>query len=310
MDDAAELPPVCIVGAGAVGTALARRLAEQGGRVEAVVSRRAADAQALADRVGAPFAGSLSSGMASSVRIVLICVPDDAIESVAEALSAFDHPWDETVVAHTSGAHTASLLAPLSEWGALTLSVHPLQTFTAETSPAAFEDIVIGIEGDEQARGVGSTLARVLGGHPLQLSADDKVRYHCAAALASNGLVALLSVVRDLLATIEDGAPPALEVMAPLIEQTWANVKTGTPEDELTGPVARGDVETVEAHLDALSDTAPHMVSLYVALSAEMIRVAKRGGRLDVEKAEVLADRLQTALKGSTTGTDPPTLLH
>lgn len=310
MHSSADHPPVALVGAGAVGSVLARRLVDSGYRIETVLSRRSTDAQALADRVGASAAGSLDEGVPPSVRLVMVCVPDDAIRSVAKSLASLDHPWHETLVAHTSGAHTAQILSPLSEHGADLLSFHPLQTFTPDTPPSAFESIVIGIEGTTQAQAAGETLAQALGARPVRLSAEDKVRYHSAAALASNGLVALMSVVQEVFDTAEVEASTALDLIGPLVEQTLANLQEAPPEEELTGPVARGDVETVEAHLEELSSTVPHLIPLYVALSTEMTRIAERGGQIDAEQAETLLETLQKTLKASTIGTNSCTPLH
>jgi predicted short-subunit dehydrogenase-like oxidoreductase (DUF2520 family) len=299
--------PVAIVGAGAVGTALARGLVASGHRIEAVLSRTAASAQALADQVSAPVADSSWAALPTSVRLVWICVPDDAIASVASALAAVDHPWPTTIVAHTSGAKTAAALAPLGEQGAATMSFHPLQTFTDDTAPGAFEDIVVGLEGDDRAVAAGKTLARTLGARPVRLTPDEKARYHCAAALASNGLVALLAVVEEVL-TASGTEPPssAAKLVGPLIEQTWANLEQGTQEGALTGPVARGDEDTVRAHLDALADETPHLVPLYGALSTEMVRVAVRGGHLNAEQAETLLRTLREAAESTPDESAPP----
>ena len=293
--DASRTAPAAIVGAGAVGTALARRLAACGYPVRAVLSRTAEDARALAERVGAAVGGDEAAALPADVRIVLLCVPDDALAEVAEALAAQDHPWARTVVGHTAGARTAAVLAPLAGRGAATLSFHPLQTFAPGAPPEAFEDIVVAVEGDEEAVLAGTGLARRLGARPLVLSAADKVRYHCAAALASNGLVALMGVVQEMLSAA-DVDEEAAALMGPLVEQTWANLKAGAPEAVLTGPVVRGDRDTVTAHLRALEAETPHLVPLYAALSTEMARLGVRSGRLDGETAEEMLRLLRGAL--------------
>jgi len=301
-DDAS---PVAVVGAGAVGTALAQRLADRGVPVRAILSHDPDDAQALAGQVGAPVASADGTALPAEVRLVMLCVPDDAIPDVAEALAAVAHPWERTVVGHTAGARPATVLDPLARKGAATLSFHPLQTFTAATAPAAFEDIVVGIEGAPAAVAAGKALARTLGARPVELTAQGKALYHCAAALAANGLVALMGVVEEVLAAADgpDDASAAT-LMAPLVEQTWTNLTTGSPEGALTGPVARGDADTIEAHLQALRDEAPHLLPLYAALSTEMTRLAVRGGQLDGDTAEALLQMLQTTLQSSTD--DPP----
>jgi predicted short-subunit dehydrogenase-like oxidoreductase (DUF2520 family) len=290
--------PIAIVGAGALGTTLARRLAAVEVPVGAVLSRTAASAQALADRIGAPVGTNEWTALPPDVRTAVLCVPDDAIADVARTLAALDHPWDETVVAHTSGVHTAEELAPLAEQGAAPLSFHPLQTVPPGTPPEALSDIVIGIEGAPPAVRVGKALARTLGARPLTLSAAQKARYHCAAALASNGLVALMGVVQELMAGIGAGDDAsAVDAVAPLVDQTWDNLEDASPERVLTGPVARGDRRTVAAHLEALADEAPHLGPVYAGLTTEMVRLAARVGHLDAAAAESLVHLLQTRLQ-------------
>lgn len=291
--------PVAIVGAGAVGSAIARRLHQCGDPIAAVLSRHDASARALADRVGAPVASGDVTAVPERVRLVLLCVPDDAIAAVASDLAAIAHPWPDTVVAHTSGARTASELSALAERGASTLSIHPMQTFTPDTDPSAFDGIVIGLEGAGDALPVGAALARRLGGTPVRLSASDKIRYHCAAALASNGLVALLSVVRDVLTTAGIEGEQARQLVRPLVEQTWENLQADDPASVLTGPVARGDQGTVQAHVEALADARPHLVALYVALADEMVRLAERDDRLDCRQARQMRDFLEGARTAS-----------
>lgn len=310
--EAASAGPIAIVGAGAVGTALARRLETSGIRVSAVLSRTASSARALADRIGAEVGTDAWTALPKHVRLVLICVPDDEIPSVATALAKIHHPWKDTIVTHTSGVRTADALSALKEVGTATASLHPLQTFTSDTSPEAFTDIVMAIEGDEAAVSPVESLARRIGARPMLLSSRDKVRYHCAASLASNGFVALMGAVQELLSTIDadHSGNEAGNAMAPLINETWSNLQASSPEDALTGPVARNDRETVAAHLEALADEAPHLLSVYAALSSEMARIAERGGQLDHDSASELLDILQTACLNSTNGADSTRPLH
>jgi len=307
-DDTAfdDASPIAVVGAGAVATALARRLSARGAPVRAILTRDETAARTLADRVGAPIASAEAGALPADIRLVMLCVPDDAISDVATALAAVSHPWTRTLVGHTSGARTAEALAPLAQEGASPFSFHPLQTFTPDTPPDAFDDIVVGIEGTPDAVSAGRALARGLGARPLALTARDKALYHCAATLASNGLVALMAVVEEILgaADLGDRNASAVDLMAPLVEQTWGNLASGTPEGSLTGPVARGDEATVNRHLDTLRDDAPNLVPLYAALSTEMARTAVRGGQLDADVAENLLHRLQEVLQSSPSESD------
>lgn len=304
--------PAAIVGAGAVGTVLANRLVDRGIRVSAVLSRTGSEARDLANRVGADVGTDTWTSLPKTVRLVLICVPDENIPTVADALSRVDHPWDKTIVAHTSGARTAEALTPLQQLGAAAASLHPLQTFTPKTSPEVFENTVIGIEGDEAAVAAGTSLARTIGARPLPLSARDKVLYHCAATLASNGFVALMGAVQELLTAVDvhDSGIDAANLMAPLITETWSNLQATSPEDALTGPVARDDRETVTAHMNALADEYPHLVSLYASLSGQMARIAERGGKLNSDSASDLHDALTLACLNSARGDDSTRPLH
>lgn len=313
MSDSSNSPPVAIIGAGAVGTALAKGLVASGYRVEAVLSRTLASAQVLADQVGASVANSSGHALPVSVRLVLICVPDTAIASVAEALADLNHPWSDTIVAHTSGAKRAATLAPLDEQGAPTLSFHPLQTFTEETGPEAFEGIVVGLEGDDRAVVAGETLAQTLGARPVRLAPEEKALYHAAAALASNGLVALMAVVEEVFSASENDFTPsgsALDAVGPLVSQTLKNIHQKTPEGALSGPVARGDEETMQIHINVLQTERPHLVPIYAALSTELVRLAVRGGHLNAGQAEALLNTLREAADGATDDSSPPASLH
>lgn len=285
-----------IVGAGAVGTVLARRLVACDATVDAVVSRRASAARRVADRVGARIASDDVGDLPETASVVFVCVPDDAIADVARALAQTSLDWSGTVVAHTSGARPARALSPLDDAGAALLSFHPMQTFTPNTPSDAFEGIVVGVEGDAEAVTFGTSLAQRLGARPVTLTQDGKTLYHCAASLASNGLVALMAVVREVLAAGEVDAPDATTLVQPLVEQTWANLTEASPEAVLTGPVARGDQGTVEAHLDALRHAAPHLTPVYAALATEMTRVAIRSGDLPTHRAEAVLEALSKAL--------------
>jgi predicted short-subunit dehydrogenase-like oxidoreductase (DUF2520 family) len=309
MPDSVAPSPVAIVGAGAVGATLARGLQSCGYPVAAVLSRSTDTARTLADRVGASVADTVGTSLPPTVRLVFLCVPDDAIASVAEALAEVDHPWPDTIAAHTSGAQTAAALAPLARQDAATMSFHPMQTFAPDTSPEAFEDIVVGLEGDERALAAGETLARALGAWPVRLTPKEKVRYHCAAALASNGLVALMGVVEEVFGAPQDtlaGTSSPADLVGPLVEQTWANLEGGSPEEVLTGPVQRGDEETLRAHLEALRAETPHLVPLYAALSTEMVRTAVRGGDLSPSAAEDLLAMLRAAAEAVGDDPSPP----
>lgn len=183
-----------------------------------------------------------------SPELVLICVPDRAIAEVAAAISP--GPW----VGHVSGATPLSALEP----HARRFSVHPLQTFThargAEQLDGAFA--AVSAETDD-AREVGLWLARTLGLEPFTLADSKRVAYHAGAAIASSYLVTLRRAAGSLLEAA--GAPP--EALDPLMRRTIEN------DFELTGPIARGDWATVDAHVTAIRAERPELEAMYVTMA-------------------------------------------
>jgi predicted short-subunit dehydrogenase-like oxidoreductase (DUF2520 family) len=302
MSSSSVKPPVAVVGAGALGSALARGLAEAGYPVVAVISRTLDRARRLAERVDAPVAATAPSALPASARLIFLCVPDGAVAPVAEALYPSAHNWGVSTVAHTSGALTAAALEPLALRGATTLSFHPMQTFTPESGPSRFEGIYVGLEGEPAAVAAGEAVAAALGARTIVIPAAAKARYHLAAVLASNGLVTLMALVAEVLGSIGLGQPEAADLVRPLVEGTWRNLKAGLPEDVLTGPVVRGDLATLQDHLAALEGHLPHLKPVYAALATETIRVAVRSGQLSPGTAEELLDALHAALDAQNDG--------
>ena len=183
-----------------------------------------------------------------AAELVLLCVPDAVIAEVAAALSL--GPW----VAHVSGATGLRALDPHRR----RFSIHPLQTLTAARGAEQLDGAWAAISGETaDALGRARWLAETLGLRPFEVADADRTLYHAAAVIGGNFLVTLHRVATRLLAEV--GAPP--EAIVPLMTRTIEN------GFDLTGPIARGDWSTVEAHLDALEARAPDLAPLYRALA-------------------------------------------
>lgn len=212
-------------------------------------------------RVGSTVSARLTErrvALASaSPELVLLCVPDRAIAEVAAELPV--GPW----VAHVSGATSLAALDPHTR----RFSLHPLQSFSKERGPEQLDGAwgAVSAETDE-ARAVARWLAETLGLRPFDLDDAKRAAYHAGAAVASNYLVTLRAAARSLLDAA--GAPP--EALDPLIRGV---LDTGF---ELTGPIARGDWETVERHLAVIRAERPELEELYVVLAEATARVAGR----------------------------------
>ncbi|MEM0962882.1 MAG: DUF2520 domain-containing protein [Bacteroidota bacterium] len=280
-------PPVAILGAGAMGRVLGLRLAEAGYPIAAVLSRTPGPANALARLLGAPVSGD-DLGQIPDVPLVVLAVPDDQIADLAETLLDAPRPWTGAVVLHTSGAVPASALGPLREAGARTLAFHPLQTVTRGSDASALDGVTVGIEGEPAGVAAGVELAGPLGLRYLVIRPEAKARVHLAAAMASNLLVTLLGMVQEVLASVDIDRAEAMQVLGPLIQGTLENVAASSPEEALTGPVARGDLGTLRQHGLDLRKHLPAFVPAYAALSVETVRLAVRSGVLDPDRAEAV----------------------
>jgi predicted short-subunit dehydrogenase-like oxidoreductase (DUF2520 family) len=181
-------------------------------------------------------------------ELQLLCVPDGAIAEVARALPL--GPW----VAHVSGATTLAALEPHTR----RFSVHPLQTFTRARGPEQLDGAWAAVTSETpDALDRATWLAHTLGLRPFELADEARPLYHAGAAIASNYLVTLHRAASRLFE--EAGAPP--EALVPLMTRTIEN------GFELTGPISRGDWETVERHVDAIRRDAPELEPMYSVLA-------------------------------------------
>jgi predicted short-subunit dehydrogenase-like oxidoreductase (DUF2520 family) len=205
-----------------------------------------------AGRVGSAVAARLEERgvelRAENAELVLLCVPDRAIAEVARAIEPGS--W----IAHVSGATMLAALDPHVR----RFSVHPLQTIVRGRGPEQLDGAYAAVTGaSSEALALGFDLARTLGLEPFELRDEGRPLYHAAAALASGHLVTLYRVAASL--AEEAGAPP--EGLVPLMRRTIDN------GFELTGPISRGDWETVRAHREALAGKPPALLALYDALT-------------------------------------------
>jgi len=205
-----------------------------------------------AGRVGSAIAARLRErGLdlgSDEPELVLLCVPDRAIAEVAKATAT--GPW----LAHVSGATPIGALEPHER----RFGLHPLQTFTRDRGAEQLDGAFAAITAEtEDARRVADWLARLLGLEPFRLADEKRAVYHAGAAIASNYLVTLRRAAGSLLEAA--GAPP--EALDPLMRRTIEN------GFELTGPIARGDWETVDAHVVAIRAERPELEAMYATLA-------------------------------------------
>ena len=219
----------------------------------------------------------LTTGIAppwiADVAIVLLAVRDDAIPDAAGALLATNALTARHTVLHLSGSLDRSALASLAPTGAALGSLHPLQALSDPiTAPERLRGAVAAVEGDERALAQATALAKAVGLVPFTLPAGAKAKYHAGAAVASNYLVVLAALAERLFAGA--GMPESLRVqgLTALMDGTLANVRSEGPLKALTGPVVRGDAETISRHLALLT---PGEADLYRALGKGALALAE-----------------------------------
>ncbi|TDA70729.1 MAG: DUF2520 domain-containing protein [Clostridia bacterium] len=277
---------VAIIGAGSVGTAVGVLLARAGYEMAGVASRTPESAVRLAGRLGAPCC-ERPEDAARGADMVLITTSDQAIGTVAREVARAGGFGAGQAVMHFSGSLTSEVLEPAAQAGAITLSVHPLQSCpSGEAGIRNLPRAVYSIEGDPRGYELAEKLVRALGSASFFfIDKEAKPLYHAAACVASNYLVTLLRLSQDLLARAGMPVEMAFPALLPLIQGTLDNVASlGIPQ-ALTGPIARGDVDTIQDHLAAMQVQAPELIPFYRLLARRTIDLAQEKGTLAPEKA-------------------------
>jgi predicted short-subunit dehydrogenase-like oxidoreductase (DUF2520 family) len=230
--------------------------------------------------------GSAAEATAGS-ELILIATPDDAISRVAGQLAAQAAVTHEQVVLHLSGLLDQRALLPLQPTGAALGSFHPIQT-VAEPAGAAerLKGAYVGIEGDEPALVAAERLANTLRMIPVRIPADAKPGYHAGAAFVANYTVALVGVAERIARATGVPEEVAARLYLPLFSGAVANVMELGPGAALTGPIRRGDVQTIRAHLDALE---PGDRTLYRQVALAALQLATEAGLNPGDTAQLKA---------------------
>lgn len=271
-----------------VGTAVGVILASKGYEITGIYDINSESTRRLADKVGV-FEYPTLQEVAQKARILFVTTSDSAIGSVVEGLAREEAFSEGQVVVHMSGALSSEVLEPAKAFGALTVSIHPMQSFAnAEWAIENLPGSVFTIEGDPKAHGIAADLVKELNGEYFFIDKKVKPLYHAGACVVSNYLVTVIDIGLQLLESIGIPRSKALSATLPLINGTIKNIeKIGIPR-ALTGPIARGDLMTVLKHLDCLEEMAPQLIILYSWLGYFTTEVATAKGTVNKEAAEAM----------------------
>jgi predicted short-subunit dehydrogenase-like oxidoreductase (DUF2520 family) len=288
-----ETPIIGIVGAGAVGTALGVALTRAGWPVHAVASRDGTRRERFRGLVDVARAFVDPEPLVEEVELIILAVPDDAIAPLAGTLRMYSGQ----AMIHTSGALGADVLAPAMAAGTQVGSFHPLVAFAdTERAVAALHGATVAIEADDQLAAMLAAMAEAIGATPVRLAPGAKTAYHAAAVLAAGGFVALLDAIAELgrVAGLDEAG--SLAIYGGLIEGTLDNARALGIAAALTGPITRGDLGTLHAHLAALRAHAPGALALYVAAARREIELAEGRGALGPDATRAMRTALDDAV--------------
>lgn len=284
---------VAIIGTGRVGTALGIALFQKGYRISGVASRTSDKAQKVAGILNTSLFDKAHELTVQS-DIVFITTPDMVISDLTSTIAAQGGFRNNQVVIHTSGAYSSELLASAKTAGSWVASMHPLQTFSGtEKGLDIFKDSYFAVEGDEGALPIVNCLVNSLGGKLIRIPTELKPLYHAAASVVCNYLVTLID--QGLLMMEETGVSRdiALKALSPLIETTFRNIKEMGTHQALTGPIERGDEDTVAAHMALIKGFLSDSLAFYRVMGRYTVELAENKGSLDKGKGERLKKMME-----------------
>jgi len=283
---------VGVVGAGKVGAVLAAALREAGHDVVAV----AGESDASRARIEAllPDVEILKpSAVARACDLLLLTVPDDMLENVARVLADSGALREGQFVVHTSGRHGLAVLAPVIAIGARGVALHPAMTFTGTAVDLPrLRGCVFGLTAEAEERDVAAQLVSDLGGRTMWVPESRRALYHAGLAHGANHLVTLVAEAMEMLAAA--GADDPAATLRPLLTAALDNA-LDHGDSALTGPIVRGDANTVAAHLEQVAAEAPTTLPTYLALARATLARAVTDGRLTGLRALKISQLLDAA---------------
>jgi predicted short-subunit dehydrogenase-like oxidoreductase (DUF2520 family) len=282
-----------VVGAGRVGAVVAAGLRAAGHEISAAAGESAASRTRIETLLPGVH-GDKPTAVARSCDLLLLTVPDDMLGNVVSMLSASGAIRAGQYVVHTSGKHGVAVLEPAARLGARVLAMHPAMTFTGtDLDLARLPGCVFGVTAGEGTRELARSLVADLGGRVVWVDEDKRTLYHAGLAHGANHLVTLVTQAMDLLRA--SGVDDPAGTLRPLLGAALDNSLT-YGDAALTGPIVRGDVETVRGHLAEIAATSPATLESYVVMARATANAAVIDGRLLPIRAAKLVGILNDAM--------------
>lgn len=246
-----QVKTISFIGAGALGSGLARLLHAQGYTISEIVVRASAGAKRRGAKVARDVGAEVVTLKSAKLQcdVLWLVVPDEAVEDVARSVAKREAL--PRMVLHASGALSSRSLQMLAARGVQTGSAHPMMTFVAG-EPPSLKGAWIAVEGSREAVQAARAMARKLGANSFTIEPASKTLYHAFGAMLSPMLAAELEAAERLGLRAGISRKDVRRIMQPILERTVSNVLRKGAPNSFSGPLARGDVRTVAAHLEAL----------------------------------------------------------
>jgi predicted short-subunit dehydrogenase-like oxidoreductase (DUF2520 family) len=281
-----------IIGGGRAGASLAYHLLGVGHTLISLVERNPERYQFLKDELGWNFVNTkLDMIKMEKADIFLLTVRDDQIEPLANHLSSMELPWAKKIFIHCSGALPSSVLSLFRTYGAAVASVHPVYSFSLDPRKnKLFEKACFSIEGDNLAYDSLHKIFKTDYNLIFQVNEREKRAIHLACVFYANFYVALASQINQILNFLGWDEKQVFEFLNPLLTSSIEQVKEVGCNNALTGPVKRGDIETIKNHLGYLSKNHPVLLEYYLLMSKQLLKISGLS-RKDVDRLLKVLDQ-------------------
>jgi predicted short-subunit dehydrogenase-like oxidoreductase (DUF2520 family) len=245
-------PSITLIGSGSLAQALGPALQKKGYKIDSVVTRNISESRRRAGKLARMVRANVINlqQFGPGAPITWLLHTDDALAESARVL-AMHSGWKGKLVFHSSGALTSDVLAPLKRAGAYTASVHPMMTFVPGSTPE-ISGVPFALEGDRPAVAAAKRIVRNLGGEAFSIASKSKVLYHALGSLSSPMMVATMATAERVGRAAGLSPAQTRKLMRPILEQTIKNYFSKGPAAAFSGPIKRGDLETVRRHLHEL----------------------------------------------------------
>jgi predicted short-subunit dehydrogenase-like oxidoreductase (DUF2520 family) len=287
---------IAIIGVGRLGMSLAIACREAGLDVGALYDIRTQAAKVCAGFLGETIVCKTISEIPGDITLIFLTIPDDHVAQAVEELRNAQVLRVESLVVHTSGNLSSSVLDPLKKYTHFLASLHPVQTFSGASEDwKRLFGITFSFDGHPESLPRLKELLKKLNGSLIEIEPQHKALYHLACALASNYLVGIEYMAIDILQNIGLNQDQAIKLLQPLVKATLENISQNGPVRALTGPISRGDVGTVCKHVQAMEMTHPEYLPIYRSLGKLLIELTrkKNSGSNRLDKIEMILNEIK-----------------